>query len=526
MLRIRGADGTTATGSPAVLPVVLPSVVIALLVILRHPVTVDTSDSTAQQSLLRTWLDHGHLDAYLPPDTWVLKLPFYLLVETLPVSPHGKLLADALILNLLTFVVLGWAVWRLAAIVRPRWPEVTAPLVWLAALGGGIGSNRMLLNYRNIELGLSFACLALAAGYLSAGRRPVWPMVPFAVALSVFWLDDPYFALLVGVPFVLACVLWYAFRSRSASYLLVAACVVVSLALVPAWHAVFARLGFHVASTGEGVSLNPVAWWHDLSYLGSGIAVQIGVDHGSGFLFQATRVFLLTALAAAVVASVGVAWHGWRNRRFVICFAGVHWPLVVAAYLASSTASQHGSSRYLILAVYDLAVCLALALPLVRRRRPWAASGLVAVLLIGAALNVTATARSAGGPRPALTVARTQQLQAVLSTGLNKGYGQFWSGNVLIYLSGGKVTVNALRCTDGKLVYDSWLTDTARYQRVRASSTFLIWEPSVPYFHGCSRASVDALLGPPSSELPAGAGSTVLVYPYDIGPRLLGWSVR
>lgn len=522
MLRSREADGTTTSRSSSALPVVLPALVIAVLVVLRHPVTVDTSDSTAQQSLLRTWLDHGHLDAYLPPDTWVLKLPFYLLVEALPVSPHGKLLADALVLNVLTFALLGWAVWRLARVVRARWVEVTAPLVWLASLGGGIGSNRMLLNYRNIELGLSFACLALAAAHLAGGRRTAWPLAPFAVALSVFWLDDPYFALLVGLPFALACVGWYLFRDRSASYLLAAGCVVGSLALLPVWRRLAAAAGFHVGSTGEGVSLNPVAWWHDLAYLGSGVSVQIGIDHGSGFLYQASRVFLLAALAASVVASAGVAWHGWRNRRFVVCFVGVHWPLVVAAYLASGTAAEHGSSRYLILAVYDLAVCLSLALPLVRRRLPVLMPALVTVLLVGAGLNVAATVRSADGPTPPLTVAREQQLRAVLSTGLEKGYGQFWSGNVITYLSGGEVTVNALRCQNGKLIYDSWLTDTARYKRVPASSTFLIWEPSAPYLADCPRASVDALLGPPSRELPAGAGSTVLVYPFDIGPRLLG----
>jgi hypothetical protein len=435
------------------------------------------------------------------------------------------LLTDALVLNLLTFALLGWGVWRLAAPLRARWPEVTAPLVWLASLGGGIGSNRMLLNYRNLELGLSFAFLALAAIFLTDdwGRRKAPVLLSFSVVLSVFWLDDPYFALLVGVPFILACGFWFVFRERSPAYLHLALCVVVSLVLLPFWHALLRAFGFHVGGTGGGVSLNPATWWDDLGYLWSGISIQLGIDPAAGL--SPARVFLVLALVASVLASVAVAWHGWRNRRFVVCFVGVHWPLVVAGYLASSTAAEHGSSRYLILGVYDLAVCVALALPLIRRRSVGLASSLIMILIVSAVLNVIPTARASNDPAPPLTVAREQQLSAVLSTGLAKGYGQFWSGNVLIYLSGGRVTVNAVRCSNGSFVYDSWLTDTARYRRVHAASTFLIWEPSVPYFTGCSRAQVDSLLGPPSRELPAGAGSTVLVYPYDIGPRLLGHSL-
>jgi hypothetical protein len=512
-----------AAPAAALLPVVLPCLLMAVVVVLRHASTVWTSDSTAQQSILRTWLDVGHGTAYLPSDTWLLKIPLYAVVEALPLGPHGKLFVDALLLNILTFALLGWAAWALARLspVAPRWYEVAMPLVWLAALGGGIGSNRMLLNYRNIELGLCFAAMALAAKYLSNRRGRRATHLGAAVALlTLFWLDDPYFALLVGLPFVAASLAWYLLRDRDARYLHLAAAVTASLALMPVMHRLAGTIGVVVMNKGSEVSLDPAQLLADLSFVWPGVAIQAGIDSGGGALGELTSAFLVLALAVTLAASTVLAWHGWRNRRFVPTFVGLHWPLVVAGYLASSYTQAHGSSRYLILAFYDLALGTALALPLIRHRAPRIASAALGMLGAGIVLNLITTALAVGGPPPALTQARQTQMDAVLSTDAPKGYAQFWSANVVTYLSDRKVTVNAVKCSGGHFSYDPWLTDTARYE-LTAMRSFLIWEPAAPYLSSCTRADVDRLLGPPAAAVDAGNGTTVLVYNRDIGPSML-----
>jgi hypothetical protein len=179
------------------------------------------------------------------------------------------LLAAVLTLNALTFLILGWATWRLARNRRSgvRWYEVTVPLAWLATLGGGVGSNRMLPNYRNIELGLCFVVLALTARYLAGpsvarsrvDRRVLVLGTGAAVLLAVIWFDDPYIQLLVAEPLALAALGWYLIRDRDRRLLIVAAVLLASFFLTVLLGVVAGWFGIEFADVGHTLAISPSA---------------------------------------------------------------------------------------------------------------------------------------------------------------------------------------------------------------------------------------------------------------------------
>src|SRR3954453_6250950 len=201
----------------AVLALVVP---VGTAIVLRRSDWVLTSDSVAQQSIVRTWFAVGHDRTYVPPDTWILKLPVYLAVEALPLASAHRVLLESVLLAALTAVASAWAVWSLAgqaglADARRR-RDVVLVLAWVLTLSGGLGSYLVALpNSRNVELGLGLVLVAwtgrtmdgAAHGWRPSLRGLVGGAV-VAVLLGVLWLDDPYVQNLVGWPLALWTLAW------------------------------------------------------------------------------------------------------------------------------------------------------------------------------------------------------------------------------------------------------------------------------------------------------------------------------
>lgn len=551
--------------------VLLPVAVAVGLGVARHPRVIYTSDSTAQQSIVRTWLDVGHGVTHLPADTWALKFPLYLVLENLPLTPMQRLLAAVVTLTAVTFALLGVAVLRLAP--RARWYEVAAPLTCLAAVGGGFGSNRNLPNYRNIELGLCFLLLAAVATYLTAaatgepaagGRRierssAVRPFAEIADAAwtggrgrrylaataavllpaqagsrrrylawtaavllpALLWFDDPYFALLVGAPLAVASVAWFLLRDRDIRLLRVAGALLGSLALLPVLQFLVRAAGVQIDRTSQ-LAPGLATLVQDLELMVRDTATQFGVGRWEDVPAPVAAIQSATVLTlgAMVVLSAVLVRHGWRRGHLVPFFIGLNWPLVLLGTLA-----QAGHpSRYLILAHYDLAVATVLVLPLLRARGAGRGSRSLVVALgltaAGTAWLGTATALDAAR-RPSAGLAEQEAVvRAVQDTGVAKGFAPFWSANITSYRAGGGRTIHEVECLGGRLATRSWLSDTARLNRP-ARATFLIWTPAYEAA-GCTAPSREALLGPAVQAYSPVPGTRVLVYPYDIAERLRG----
>jgi len=496
-----------------------------------------SSDSVAQQSIVQTWLRVGHGRTYLPPDTWLLKLPVYALFESLTLSPETRLLAESITLNIVTFVLLALGTWSLAGIVHAdrQWTDVVLPLAWVGTLGGGNGQYLAVMpNSRNIELGISLCVLALAGRYLNASHarrasgagganRRGWPVggwpvgVAAAMLLGGLWVDDPYFAYLVGAPLAAGCLSWFAARARDPRLLHLAGVLTGSLLALPLLRLLLVVAGVRIVPDGTGVTLSPRDVVRHLPVLWPALSAQLGLaEPGAGA--TAAHLAALVVLAAAVPAAGYLAWRGWRVRALPVTFIAAHWLVVVIGVLLNRTIYDYHAGRYLVLAVFDLAVSIGVATAALRPTRPRLAA-LITVLLAGAVAANCAAVTLDRSPRPTQAALQQDTLAVLRGTGAPKGFGEVWTADLYTHLSGGDLMVSDVVCQNNRVQLRDWLTDSARVS-MPARRTFLLWDPAATNLRGCTSAGIERQLGRPDRVYASPAGGTILVYDADISTRL------
>jgi len=509
---------------------------VAATIVVRSLRLVPNSDSVAQQAVVQTWLRAGHDVAYLPPDTWVLKLPVYLLFEALPVPPAARLVLESVTLVGAGYAFLALALRSLIRRARPlgtlaRRTDVALPIAWLATVAGEFGTFQAVMpNYRNIELGLCFLLLAACAALLATART-VWAAVG-AVAASVLWVDDPYFAYLVGVPLLACCLLRLAtaWREGGGAWrrpLLLAAAAGASLLLVPAVRVVLRLAGVRVVQDATAPTFDPHVLLAHLSVLWPGLSMHLGVPRSFGAQVWRTSAPLavagaltLAVLAAGAVASAVLAVRAWRARSPVLALVAVLWVVVVAGVVANATVSDQAAGRYLVLGVVDLLVVLGLATAALRRRRPRLARALTSLLAAAVLANVTALAATRSWAPPPDRERQEQTVAALRSTGAAKGFAEFWDANLYTQATGGDVVLSDVECVAGRLRLRRWLTDTAAVRMPSPGGTVVLWNAASDKAGGCTPDQIAAQLGRPDRLLPAPAGGVVMAYRADVTARL------
>jgi len=524
-------------------------------IVVRSLRLVPNSDSVAQQAIVQTWLRAGHDVAYLPPDTWVLKLPVYVLFEALPVPPAVRLVLEAVTLVGGGYALLALALRSLIRRSRPlgvlaRRTDVALPIAWLATVAGEFGTFQAVMpNYRNVELGLCFVLLAGCAAFLAgprpggarpSGTRPGAGTVVGAVVgvgtASALWVDDPYFAYLVGVPLLGGCLLWTAVTGWATGRdghgawrrpLLLAALVGASLALVPGVRTVLRLAGVRVVQDATAPTFDPHVLVAHLSVLWPGLSMHLGVPRSFGpQVWRASAplavagVATLAVLAAGAVASAFVAVRAWRARTPVLALVAVLWVVVVAGVVANVTVSDQAAGRYLVLGVVDLLVVLGLATAALRRRRPRLARALTSLLAAAVLANVTALAATRAWAPPADRGRQDGTVAALRSTGAAKGFAEFWDANLYTQATGGDVVLSDVECVGGRLRLRHWLTDTAAVRMPSPGGTVVLWNAASDKAGGCTPVQIAAQLGRPDRLLPAPAGGVILAYRADVTARL------
>lgn len=492
-------------------------------VLVMHVTGGYTSDSVAVQVVLGQWLRGYHDTAWLGVDNFLLKLPVYLLTEY--TLPHSRL---TLLLTDLLFAAAGlFLFWRAARYFVARYapggrPALGPAVLWLTTLSTAFLAMFFIPNLRNVEIGLSFFIVAQVLRHLEGDAevsgRPGRVVVAAAVVGCGFFLyNDPYFLYTAAVPLMIALGhRWWTDGSRRAVVLL--GLVGGSVLAHRAWQAVLEHLNVRVF--GPPPSFVPFDRFPETA----GLFVQgvLRIFHADFFGRDVGRPgTVITLVNAALLGLLLLFAAAWARRHLRSAPTGpvfVLAQIVVAsaAYVFSNYSTDTGTHRYLVVLPFDLVLVACLAHDRLARRGRVVLVGLLVVAFAGNTLSLGRALASR--PRPGNT-ANQVLIEAVRGQGLEKGYADYWSGNINTFLSGNEIDFIPVFCPEGGYVPYRWLIDDAILDKP-ATRTFFVEDPKSQIGKGCPAATAATQFGPPAATVPLGDGRRLLVYDHDIGSTL------
>lgn len=497
-------------------------VLLVVNLFIAHSLRGYNSDDVALQTILGQWRRGYHATAHLGADSFILKVPLYLLVASLFENGRTALLVTTLVLNVMGFSLYVWSIRYFAtrfSVDHERPHLFIWPLLWVAGLGLILANALITPNLRNVEIGLAFFLIALVAkfwdGELEAS--PAWLLIAVPL-LGLFLYDDPYFLFLCVVPLLALLAASRAIRPFDRRTTLLGAFLLGGILAYKVFEVVFRSFGIHPAKADTSLAgLDGIR--HHFRILVHGSLLLFEADLISNGLSLARPRLLLNLAVLLCTLLYPVAL--WRRRvRFADepwkWFFGLYPILVAAVFVFSTQAIDLHSARYLVLLPFLSVLVLGVGFHEITDKR--LRTGAVLLVALATTSNVVSTLdeyrSQPGGPnRLNYTI-----VNAVGSKGLTKGYAEYWSSNINTYLSEDRVDFIQVTCEESRVEPYEWLTDDGIHAK-RASRTFYLWEGGDPE-SGCGYDQVLRQFGEPAEVVPVTNGLKLLIYDYDLIRRM------
>jgi hypothetical protein len=479
------------------------------------------SDYVAGIVTLQNWRLAGGHTAWLPADTFVLKVPFYLLVQSLLPNSPLALLAIALLINAAAFALFFLA-HRILVGRRPHLAAYT-PLLLLGGLGPTFYLTLREPNCRNIEIGVAFVCLALIVRYLAgqltipSGARGLAMLAGAGAALGLFIYDDPLIVFVLVAPLAIVLIARYLVlggrQTAGVVVFLGAAC-----AAAPLWSGVFRLL--HVSAASQRmyfVGLDQLGGHVYLAFAGL-LRMQNADFFGQPVMDVHTFPALINfGLLALTFAAPVIFWLLRRPLAWWQWLVVLQPHFFVATFIVSAQVYDLGAARYLVFEPFFAVIILWLlieAVAIVRLR--YVLQGLiVASCLLN--LGLTAPTLLAGYQNP--NAHDQAVVRVVRQYGLTKGYADYWSANIHTYLSGNAIQFIAARCgPHGMYPYLFNMDDRAL--QAPAARTFYLVDRTTQGSEACTLDEVRRQLGASAQTVAIDSQSELLIYNGDITARM------
>lgn len=480
-----------------------------------------TSDDVAQQNAVATFTSSSPVNLDTPQDTYVLKLPVYAALSVLPIPPAVTLRATELILSLAGFALFYWA--ALSFIRTYARPQVAylMPLLWLSGLGTGLAVVLANPNTRNLEVGLAFAALALAARWYNGEWRAArhWGIAAPAILsllLGLLLYDDPYFSYTLAGPIILLFGSKWLFFGKDRRALVLSTGVLVALVLGQVWHCIFWLVGIHAGhASASFASLTRVIHNPELfvrtaldlfnaNIFGRPVLSLQSLALELNFLLLAT-----TLLAPLLLLSHKVRQDIWKV--FVVLQ-----PLFLAlVFIMGSMAVDTASGRYLVLLPFCTVFVLAVAVVplLTTRSRNLLTGALLLVTILNVGSTITTYFNRGDDPN-----AENQEIVRIAKAHhLTKGYASYWNAGINQYYADSKILFIQSGCsrTTGVKPYRLLLNEQVLHRQ--ASSSFYLFDPAATR---CTEADFARFFGMPQSVVELSGRKRLLLYDYDITSRM------
>lgn len=489
-----------------------------------------SSDDVSWQTILLTWRPFSGQKAYVgAKDNFLVNVPFILFFDHIFKLGRTQLLVEAIFFALLNFILFYFA-----ALYFLKKAKVTLnyfslfPFIMLASFASGLASMFLNTNWRDYEVGVSFVFYMLAAKYyfdeikLFASLKSIILTIIALCIGSLFTYSDPYFFYFTLLPIIGFFIVLYALK-RISKYKMLVIVVFSFGALLTArvLTSILARVGL-LAPRGSlsRTSLHNLP--RTLNLVLQGLKDIFGLNSYHSIIFILLGGF--TIFAVTIILGLTLFGHKiYATSQKIIetkvweRFFGLVTLYVLLAYIASDNGTP-GSDRYLFLIVYLLTLLILINISRMRKIVRLSVTAVISLIVIANTLTLANQALNSG-TRTKLVNTKNYQIIAVIKTlGLNKGYAEYWDGDINTYLSGDTINFLPVTCHEGKTQPLPLLVNGGSFTK-KSGTTFFVIDPTHNNPSICSESQVVAQFGQPEKRIHV-TNKLILVYGYDLYTRM------
>lgn len=471
-------------------------------------------DLVGQQVLAQQWLHGGIAGAGVGVTNYLPKLfLLYIPLVTLPGSPRLKLVILTVLVNLVTYILLGLILEKLLREFGVRaGATFYGALVWLGAIAGSVFWIQFT-NSRNLEVVGGVFLLYQGICYL---KRPSWQrLAGLTLFCILLFFSDTLQFYMTAIPLVLyglATTRQWA-NIRAVAYL-VGGLAVGYVGAKGMMAATSHLLSLHfvqlVGTTPAPISLHTLSSGLTSSAKSFGHLLLGGSDAG-----RLREVYNGLFLALGFGGVIYASWRRLMPRRLIL-LVGCILATNEVVYVLSGQAQQASTERYLIMAAPAIILAFG-ALSAIRKRFRSIVIGVSCVL---AAINILWLGNALVRSWPARFTADNHlaSVQRYLDTTPGTlTYASMDTALPLAYLSGSyQHAPLPFTCVGTSVLKDSTFYARTAYYALESrphQTVAIILDGNVSTLSSCGESTIIAILGQPSRITQTDDGSPVLIYP-------------
>jgi hypothetical protein len=492
-----------------------------------------TSDDVAQQTIAHDLMQPGPHAILLENDTYVSKLPVYLVFNSVLRPGRTQLVLESLVFNITMVLLLFWW-WRMSSFSKPT---AWLPFLWFLAAGVFWMSQTINPNTRNVDIGI----MLLYAAYAIKGARASLKTHSMKLPLAILGFgaiggclsyDDPYFLFFIVLPLLLALFIQFYVRKSFLLIMLLVTILIICLGVYFSIAEVLKHFGLLISNKNE-LSTIAATITHPKDIPRRALQVMnayLSLLGASPAYMQPDSFEWLRISANGVIVLLGLSglWIIVRKKSYEIL--RLYLPITFIAVFACLTITGifiTESARYLIVLLPTTALLVDITLQQLRRLRPLYYRIAAAAVVIAVTCN---TVQALTHLHQSQSSQPQNQISYRLASVMQKNnvsavYATYWLSNITYYLSDYHANVLPAICSKGALFQDPTLLDGVRFNNryknigILVSPTFaipnensLVATKNKPVNPTCTLSAMYKQFGKPQKILAVSPSVELLVY--------------
>jgi hypothetical protein len=410
------------------------------------------------------------------------------------------------------------------------------PFIWLASFGYTFIELYLNPSWRGFEMGLSFITFMLVAMIFyrdikvprTITSKSIFVII--ALLIGIITYSDPYYLWFTIGPIILFTAISYGLKKIKKDQLLtIYVAIILSFIFSRLASYISMKAGIRVVTTYPAAFVNFNSLSNNLTVGAHGLLLGFGAD------FFGQKIKSLIALGAVMNALLlgYIIYKIYQLRRthvsdtktdiaqYWTIFFGALCVLVFGVYVIS-TLVDISTYRYLIMLILSAILFLSLTMSTIKskiRRNTIATIIVIATVFnIGISIHETPGYQEFGSLGNNHNSLNYQLINTVRSLGINKGYTNYWQGNINTYLSDNTIQFLPILCTAGHTATFNWLINPSSFQLISSKSFYLI-DPNINGPPTCSVQQVISQFGTPNKVVKV-SDNSLYIYNYDIGTKM------